>query len=412
MTEPLPALRAVEAIPTKHEGQTVVVLRDPEGICEGLVVLPLPAFFLASCFDGAARAIDVQEAFQQQFQHTVDLNDIESLSRQLDEQGLLVSRTYFLRKQALEQAYDALPARPAAHAGEAYPNSAEELKTVFQGYFTLEGGAGDYQITPSGREVAGLVLPHIDPRCGGRCASWALKELASSPVPDVFVIFGTSHHPLPDLFSVGEKDFETPLGTVPVDRAFIAALRQQWPNDRFKGGSLIHKTEHSIEFQVVFLHALYGDPAPFTIVPVLCGSLHEYINDPDRMVLDPDLVSFFQAMRTVAESCGRRVCYVAGADLAHMGRKFGDDFGLSDELIQRTRANDMAALEFMARMDAQAFFRRVALNGDEYKICGLSPMYAMLRCMQASEGKLMRHDYNLEAQTDSMVSFCSMVFYK
>ena len=417
MSEPLAPLRAVEVIPTKHEGQTVMVLRDPEGICDGLIVLPLPAFYIAASFDGASRIADIQASFQQQFGQLVKAEDIVALNRQLDERALLLSPRYFEQRRKMEEEYEALPIRPVSHAGEAYPDEPEALKAVFREYFTSEGGAG---ALPDGRadaphanrEIAGLVLPHIDPRCGGRCASWALKELAQARPVDTFVILGTSHHALPELFSVSDKDFATPLGTVEVDREFVKALRSHWPAGRFSGGALIHKNEHSIEFQVMFLHALYGDERPFRIVPILCGSLHEFMEAPDQLTRSQDLEDFCAAIEKTVASSGKRICFVAGADLAHMGRKFGDEFGLSDELLARTKSHDLAALDCAAKLDASAFFESIARNGDEYKICGLPPIYAMLRCMKASQGKMLRYDYNLEAATDSMVSFCSMAFYK
>lgn len=414
MNEPLPALRPVEMIPTKHEGRVVVVVRDPEGVCEGMIVLPLPAYFIASCFDGASRLSDVQAAFQRQFGQTIKDDDILSLNRQLDEHGLLLTSKYFARKKALEDEYEALPARPATHAGQAYPDDPEALKATFEAYFTLEGGAGalDGSRGQGTREVAGIVLPHIDPRCGGRCASWGLKALAESPRPDVFVIFGTSHQPMPELFSVSEKDFQTPLGQVSVDKEFIQQLRRNWRKGRFSGSPLVHKSEHSIEFQVMFLHALYGEPAPFTIVPILCSSLHEFMEQPERLRSDEDIAQFCDAVKRAAAASGKRVCYVAGADLSHMGRKFGDEFGLSDELIERTKKHDLQALEAAARLDFEGFFGSIACDGDSYKVCGTPPMHAMMRCMEATEGRLLNYDLNLEASTDSMVSFCSMVFYK
>ncbi len=413
MSEPLPALRPVDFIPTRHEGQTVVVMRDPEGICEGMMVLRMPAFFIASCFDGANRLKDVQVAFERQFGQQVKDDDILSLCRQLDAQGLLLTRMYYEKKQALEDEFDALPARPAAHAGEAYPTDPAALKAAFEAYFSLEGGAGPLDGVGAGkREVTGLVMPHIDPRCGGRCASWGLKALAESAPPDLFVIFGTAHHGLPEAFSVSDKDFETPLGRVEVDREFVSRLRSHWKTGRFSGSGLIHKTEHSIEFQVMFLHALYGEPAPFKIVPVLCDSLHEFMSSADDLENDDEIREFCEALRSEAESSGKRVCFVAGADLAHMGRKFGDEFSIDDEVIERTRLHNLAALEHAANLDRHSFFASVACDQDPYKICGLSPMYAMLRCMDASEGRLLNYDFNLEASTDSMVSFCSMVFYK
>ena len=45
---------------------------------------------------------------------------------------------------------------------------------------------------------------------------------------------------------------------------------------------LTHRTEHSIEFQVVFLQYLLGGRREFSIVPILVGSFHDLMESGDR----------------------------------------------------------------------------------------------------------------------------------
>ncbi|MCX7015392.1 MAG: hypothetical protein NTW86_23040, partial [Candidatus Sumerlaeota bacterium] len=139
---PVPSLRPLDMFPTENRGEPVVVLRDPEGICENTLSLPLPAYFIVSCFNGENTPAAIQGAFQRRFGQRVRVEDIESLARQLDGYFLLQTETYRARRRHLEDAYAALPARPASHAGQAYPDSAEALKAVFEAFFTLRGGAG------------------------------------------------------------------------------------------------------------------------------------------------------------------------------------------------------------------------------------------------------------------------------
>ena len=407
---PLPPLRPLEAFPAEHHGETVIVLRDPEGISDGALTLPLPAYFIVSCFDGSATPAVIQATLQSQFGLRIRTQDIESLARQMDEHFLLQTEKYAARRRQVENEYAALPARPAIHAGQAYPASPEALKAVFEAFFALEGGAGPLDGLSGHRRVAGLILPHMDPRCSGACASWALKALSEAQKPELFLIFGTAHQPLPGLFSVSDKDFETPLGVVPCDKQFVAQLRQTFGAERLTG-ELVHKNEHSIEFQVVYLHALYGAPPAFQIVPILCGSFQKMISAGRSPAENPELVEFCGAVRRMAQASGKRVCCVAAADLAHVGHKFGDEQGLSDELIDSVRRRDLEMLGHVERLDREAFFRNLQAEGDERKVCGLPPMYAMMSCIDPREGKLLRYDYNIDPQTQSLVSFCSMAFY-
>jgi len=237
------------------------------------------------------------------------------------------------------------------------------------------------------------------------------EALSEAPKPDLFIIFGTAHTPLPHLFSVSDKDFATPLGIVPCDKEFVARLRQKFGAERLTG-ELVHKKEHSIEFQVVYLHALYGDPPPFQIVPILCGSFHEMILSGLSPAANPELHEFCRLLRETAEASGKRVCHMAGADLAHMGHKFGDEEGLSDELIDWVRRRDLEMLGHLEQLDREAFFRNLQAEGDERKVCGLPPMYTLMCCIDPREGKMLRYDYNVEPSTQSLVSFCSMAFYE
>ena len=69
-------------------------------------------------------------------------------------------------------------------------------------------------------------------------------------------------------------------------------------------------------------------------------------------------------------------------------------------------------LEPVAQMDAEGLFRYQVAEKDARKVCGLPPIYAMLQCMRAEYGELIKYDYHLEPATESMVSFCAMAFYK
>src|SRR5262249_59038572 len=80
----------------------------------------------------------------------------------------------------------------------------------------------------------------------------------------------------------------------------------------------------SIEFQAVMLRHLIGDRRPFAIVPVLASYLHEAIwtkGDPER---DRRVPRFIDALLETMAASRRRVCLIAGVDLAHVGPRFGD----------------------------------------------------------------------------------------
>ena len=94
--------------------------------------------------------------------------------------------------------------------------------------------------------------------------------------------------------------------------------------DVFSPNDFSHRSEHSIEFQVLFLQHLLKQNS-FTIVPVLCGSLlaglPEYGRDCYRRKAGPFLERVTQIL-SIKES---EILLVAGVDLSHTGPKFGHD---------------------------------------------------------------------------------------
>jgi hypothetical protein len=99
---------------------------------------------------------------------------------------------------------------------------------------------------------------------------------------------------------------------------------------------------------------------------------------------------------------------VAGADLAHVGPRFGDAARVSPAELRRIEREDRAMLEPVARGDAQGFFASIAADGDRRRICGFSPIYALLRCLPGVPG-VVRH-YGQWPDPEAVVTHTSMVF--
>jgi len=102
------------------------------------------------------------------------------------------------------------------------------------------------------------------------------------------------------------------------------------------------------------------------------------------------------------------VALIAGADLAHVGPRFGDPEPVSPAELARLGGEDRAMLEAVEAGDAEAFFDRVARDGDRRRICGLSPIYALLRALGGTRGTLRR--YAQWPDPEGVVTFASVVF--
>jgi hypothetical protein len=407
MSDVLPRLRDVEAFPVEHEGERVIALRDPSGYTASIVLLAGPLLEIVSLFDGEHSVIDVQAAVMRQHGRLVTAAEIEGVVESLDEHGFLDTPRFAERQAALDAEFRGAPVRPASHAGGSYADDPDELRQTMDGFFTAPGGPGPIAANGSGAPVRAVIAPHIDYHRGGAGYAWAYRDLAERCDADLFVVFGTCHAGLTQPFALTRKAYETPLGAAPADQDFIDALVRRARHDCF-ASEIGHRGEHSIEFQAVFLRYLFGGRRDFTIVPILASFAHEALAHGRRPEDDPCVAAFLDAVAETAAAQNRRVAFVAGADLAHVGPRFGDAAPVSTATLKRIEREDRAMLESVARGDAEGFFASIEADGDRRRICGFSPIYAMLRCLPGVTGTV-RH-YGQWPDPQAVVTHASVVF--
>jgi AmmeMemoRadiSam system protein B len=177
--------------------------------------------------------------------------------------------------------------------------------------------------------------------------------------------------------------------------------------DLFKS-ELAHRAEHSIEFQCVMLRHVFAGRREFSIVPVLASFLHECMASGKDPESDPEIAGFLDALRGTVAASGRKVCLVAGADLSHVGPRFGDSRQATQAFLSDVERADREMLEAVAGCDAREFYESVARDGDSRRICGLSPIYALLRATDASSGVLLHYAQWPDPQ--GAVTFASLEF--
>jgi AmmeMemoRadiSam system protein B len=117
---------------------------------------------------------------------------------------------------------------------------------------------------------------------------------------------------------------------------------------------------------------------------------------------------FLDALRDTAAASGRRVAFVAGADLAHVGPRFGDAEPVAPDALARIAADDRRMLAAVEAGDAGAFFDEAARDGDRRRVCGLSPIWSLLRATGGASGTL--RQYGQWPDPNAVVTFASVVF--
>lgn len=407
MSDALPPVRQVEVFPVEHEGRRYIALRDPAGYTAAVLLLPAALLEVVSLLDGEHAVVDIQAAVMRRHGELVTRERIEGLVQSLDEQGFMDTPAFAARREAADRAFRESPTRPASHAGAAYADEPEALRSAVDGFFAPPDGPGPITGAATGRPVRGLIAPHIDFHRGGPAYAWAYRDLAERGDADVFVVFGTCHAGMADPFALTRKPFETPLGPVPVERDFVDALAARAGQDCF-ASELAHRNEHSVEFQAVFLRYLYAGRREVTVVPILASFVHEALYLGRAPEEDPRVPRFLEALAATVATCGRRVAFIAGADLAHVGPRFGDPEPVSPADLARIEAEDRAMLGAVEAGDAAAFFESARRDGDRRRVCGLSPIYALLRATGGAPGTLRR--YGQWPDPAGVVSFASVVF--
>lgn len=427
---PLAPLRPIEAIQIMHEGEPMVLLRDPEGLCPEPVVVSLPVFLIATLFDGQREAADVQQLLMQASGgQVVPVDEIQKIAEELDGYMLFENAQAQERRALMAAEWDRLPARPAVHAGGAYPDTAPELTEFFTAAF--EG------LTPPadriGARPRGLIVPHIDLRIGARTLAEGLARVHPHTPPRLYIILGVAHAPTQNFFTLTDKDFESPLGAILTDKEAAAHLSTAFGAERLAGG-IAHLQEHSVEFPAVALRHYHREMPEFKILPILCGPLHEELQEEEKpaavsaLILPghlktssskrspgdrEDIRAFIGALRQLIADYDHDVCIVASVDLSHVGRKFGDERGIDLGRKDTVRRADEAMLGEIERLDAEAFFDTFRADKNARNVDAITSVYVLLKVLEGHATRAERISYEQwhEEPTDSMVTYASMAIY-
>jgi MEMO1 family protein len=362
-----------------------------------LIVPPLLISGL-QLFDGTHTDLDLQQELTRVFGSPEIGSVAENLTEALSGAGFLENETYSSMKQRRLTAFVESPVRQAAHAGSAYPAEIAPLRSVMQGY--LQPTASPQQ------PVMGIAAPHISPQGGWQSYRAAYQELTPDLRDRTFVVLGTSHYGQPDRFGLTRKPFATPFGTTTVAPALVDELGAQ-PAALME--DYCHAVEHSIEFQVVFLQAIFGPD--IRVLPILCGSFGRSIHAGGVPEDNEQVKGFFAALGEIAERERDRLFWVLGVDMAHMGVRYGDKFSAhadQDEMAL-VRARDMLRIERINASDARGFWDLVKENGEDLKWCGTSPFYTFMKAVPQARGTTQRYEqWNIDER--SVVSFAGITF--
>jgi len=401
----LAALRPnLDLVPSPLPDRPGLLVRDPFRYAEAMIVIPSALVPCLAFFNGRYVEGEVSEALQRLTGDARVGEVLGHLARVLSEGGFLDDENFGRLRIERHRAFAEGPRRDAAHAGAAYPAEQAALRKTLDGYLT--DGTPARAAPPTG--LVGIAAPHVSPEGGWRCYQAAYAILGPEHRGRTVVILGTSHYGEPDRFGLTRKAFLTPLGEAEVDVPLVDELVA-------RGGEAMvledycHAVEHSIEFQVVFLQHVLGPDV--RILPVLCGPFAGATRDGGRPEDDPGVARVLDALGDLAAKEGDRLLWVLGVDMAHVGRRYGDDFAAQARTgsLVEVEARDRRRCEAIGRGDAGAFWELLRENGDDLRWCGASPFYAFLKALPGLRCELLIYEqWNIDEQ--SVVSFGGLAF--
>ncbi|MBX3303501.1 MAG: AmmeMemoRadiSam system protein B [Nitrospira sp.] len=399
-----PVLRNLQFSPIKQGEDQLVVLWDPSGLSKEKLVLPLNFFFIVQHFDGEHSIPDIGALYLKQFGEFLLPSKVEQLVADLEQKLFLEGERTESARQQVRLEYRQQSKRPAAFAGRSYEADGAKLKRQLDGFFSSGEGPDFKPSENRGKLIKGLVAPTYDLKQAGPVYAWGYKELQECEQPDVYAIVGTAHAGLENFFAVTDKDFETPLGVVKADRTILDRLKGLVPE--YFEEDIAHQSEHAIEFQLPFLQTTVGKP--FSIVPILSSFSAMSLNDSTvRTSVD----RFLTALQDTLVSSGKTVCVIAAGELAHLGLRYGDSAPPTDFSFHRSMQRDLEMLKHVEELQPEAFAQFIQKEQDQRRISGFSPIYSLLRLIQAEKGQVLRYDRGITDQYNSTVTYASLTFF-
>ena len=409
-----PKLRAVQFFPVMVENKRMGCLHDPQKISDKPLLIPWEYVTLLPYLDGNHSLLDIQAEYTRHFGDLLFKEDLIEFLQKLDHYLFLDSARFHEFEAKIKEAFLNAQVRPAFYSGLSYSSDPKKLREELTHYFTSENGPGFPACQETSKRVTGLVAPHIDLSSGGPCFAWAYSELIRSAVwPDLFIILGTCHAGVNRLFALTDKSFQTPLGTITCDKNFMRLLSKAYGSDLYTE-SFLHRSEHTIEFQILFLQFIregFGaERPPLNICPILCAFTPGYLSE--NASEKETYTGFIESLRSAIADYDQSVCIIASADLAHMGVKFGDPRPLNRYALDACFRKDREMLEMVAIQDKKGFLDHMMQEHDKRRICGFPPLTALLDLIPPSEGRLLDYKHSIVDDQGSIVTFAGMVFYE
>lgn len=267
--------------------------------------------------------------------------------------------------------------RHPAVAGRFYPRDPESLRLEASSYLSQASFAEKAPV-----RAIGCIAPHAGYMYSGHVAG---AVFSSVEIPPTCIVLCPNHTGMGHALSmVGEGQWETPLGNVPIDSALADDLKRRFP--ALQQDEAAHRAEHAVEVELPFLQL--RQPG-LRFVPIALGT--------SRFAL---LEQLGNAIADAIAGLSAPVLIVASSDMNHY------------EADALTRVKDQRALERILTLDARGLYDVVTQQN--ISMCGFGPAVAMLtaaRKLGAKSAQLIKYatSGDVSGDRDMVVGYAGVV---
>ena len=381
-----PKIRLLQPRLVEWQGRRMIYFEDELGIAKEGALMPQQLAPLLALCDGTRDVAGLRSGLLMRTGASLPEDVIRDVIRQLDEALLLENGAFRQAAADFMRGYRRAKHREPAHAGAVYPRSAAQLRALLDGYCARAEGDGAREVGDAAAEgspmgsLVGMVCPHIDYARGNQTYARLWNRVrAHLDGVELVVIFGTDHSGGLGAVTPTRQNYATPLGALRTDTAIVDGLAAALGQERAYAEEIHHIREHSIELAAVWLHR-FMEGREFAVAPVLCGSFHHFVTGKGEPADDEGIGAALAFLREA--TAGRRTLAIAAGDLAHMGPAFGDARPLDAGARARLAADDAGSIADVVAGDADGFLERSRRERDARRICGLSPIYLMLKYLE------------------------------
>jgi len=386
------------------EKEQVLLITCPKGITGTPLALVAAVAPVVTCFDGSASVDEITSKFTE---YGLKKETVIELVNLLDKNLFLDGPEFDKAEKKSVEDFKQLAIRPAALAGRSYSADMAGLQDQLDKHLLHS-----YQQSATKKgPLLGLIAPHIDYHRGGSSYGIAYNYMREHE-SDLYILIGTSHQYSRNLFHLTAKDFDSPLGVLPSDSDFIKKLAELYGDKRSFADEALHKNEHSLELQIPFLKHVKTKP---TIVPILVGSFHHMLHSGKQPAEFAEYDEFADSLASClkqATAAGRKVCFIAGVDMAHVGKSFGDKNFLTHTQMEEVEKRDRAYLEAIKQQDKYSLFAHIAEDADARRICGYPTLYTMIdvfdRLKLKYKAEVLDYKQAVNFNTQCAVTFASL----